>query len=138
MADAIRLLNPGGRLIVTTPNRSFFDPSAFWQTDLPPVHLWWFSENSLLSIGRSLNRSVSFIDFTAYNRKHPVLFSYKTPREPMFNSQGRLIRRESLPVTMARKAGILQDSYWLASSVVAPVIRQKNHRRPTMVAVIQA
>ncbi|MBE0676899.1 MAG: class I SAM-dependent methyltransferase, partial [Bacteroidales bacterium] len=36
-----------GFVIVTTPNKSFFDDEIAWETELPPVHQWWFSESSL-------------------------------------------------------------------------------------------
>ena len=69
IASALRLLKPGGALIFTTPNKSMY-PSRVWQTDLPPVHLWWFSERSLLEIARNHGCDISFTDFTRFNQRH--------------------------------------------------------------------
>lgn len=132
--SALRLLAPGGSLIATTPNRSYFGDDAPWTTDLPPVHLWWFSEESVTAIGKQLGCEVSLVDFTEYNSAFPVLYTYKPPREPMFDSAGRLTRVEPLPVALARRLGVLQETYWLASRAAGFLRRQASSRRPTMVA----
>jgi SAM-dependent methyltransferase len=137
IAKALQLLNTQGVVIVTTPNRSFVNDGECWVTDLPPVHLWWFSEDSLQTMGRRLNCSVCFVDFRDYNSRHPVLFLYKPPRQPMLDAGGALIRRESFPISLARRLGILQDAYWLTSLMVAPLWRSGTSRRPTLVAVIE-
>src|SRR5262249_48334060 len=38
MRGLLSLLAPGGELIVTTPNKSFFPSSVAWHTEPPPVH----------------------------------------------------------------------------------------------------
>ena len=38
--NAVRLLSPGGCLVLTTPNRSYYGYDEIWSTDSPPVHLW--------------------------------------------------------------------------------------------------
>jgi SAM-dependent methyltransferase len=132
--SALRLLAPGGCLIATTPNRSYFGRRAPWTTDLPPVHLWWFSEESLTAMARSLGCDVSFVDFTEYNAEFPVLFKCGPPLEPMFDSEGKIVRCEAFPIAMARKMGILQESYRIVSRFVGRFWRQRSARRPTMVA----
>ncbi|GHT44366.1 hypothetical protein AGMMS49965_19860 [Bacteroidia bacterium] len=67
----ISLLKVGGTLIMTTPNKSFFPDSVIWNTDSPPVHCWWFSEDSFRYLAQKLNVKVSFFDFTKYFKKHP-------------------------------------------------------------------
>ena len=136
VAKALPLLSAQGAVIVTTPNRSFLGDGECWVTDLPPVHLWWFSEDSLQTIGHRLNCRVQFIDFGDYNARHPVLFHYKPPLEPMLDAGGAMIRHETLPIALARRLGVLQDAYWLTSLMVAPFWRAATSRRPTLVAVI--
>jgi SAM-dependent methyltransferase len=131
---ALRLLAPGGSLIVSTPNRSFFSGSATWATDLPPVHLWWFSEDSIHAMARRLQCRAQIVDFRDYNARYPVLHVYQPPLEPMFDEQGRLARREPLPIATARRLGILQEGYWLASRVMGKLSRSDSKRRPTLVA----
>ncbi|GHT43663.1 hypothetical protein AGMMS49965_17900 [Bacteroidia bacterium] len=67
----VSLLKVGGTLIMTTPNKSFFPDSVIWNTDNPPVHCWWFSEDSFRYLAQKLNVKVSFFDFTKYFKKHP-------------------------------------------------------------------
>ena len=64
------LLKEGGGIIMTTPNKSFYPLFTNWETDLPPVHCWWFSENSLEYVAEKLSMSVSFVDFVDYYKKH--------------------------------------------------------------------
>jgi hypothetical protein len=41
-----------------------------WQNDIPPVHLWWFSEKSIEALAKSFGKKCSFIDFTPYTKKY--------------------------------------------------------------------
>lgn len=66
---ASNLLKPGGCLVMTTPNKTPYPNDVLWETEPPPIHLWWFSEDSIKLMGKMFNYRVSFIDFTAYNRQ---------------------------------------------------------------------
>ena len=66
----INLLKVGGKLVITTPNKSAFSPQKFWETELPPVHLTWFSETSFKIIAQQKNLAFSLFDFTNFNKKH--------------------------------------------------------------------
>lgn len=67
------LLAPGGKLIISTPNKSLYADSTVWASDMPPVHLWWFSETSMHRIAELTGSSVSFIDFSEYHKKMPTI-----------------------------------------------------------------
>ncbi len=138
IADALRLLAPGGSIIMTTPNRSFYGSAAPWTTDLPPVHLWWFSEESIAAIAKRVGCSVSFVDFAEYSSRLPILYNYPSPRTPMLDERGRMARREAPAVSLARRMGILQEGYWIATRVAGPLLRQRSPRRPTLVASLKA
>jgi len=58
--------NDTGKIIVTTENKSLFPKTAVWQTDYPPVHAWWFSEQSMMFISNQLKTNITFIDFSKY------------------------------------------------------------------------
>jgi SAM-dependent methyltransferase len=60
-------LRPGGSLLVTTPSRDFHPPGALWCTDLPPVHLAWYSETSLREMARRVNMTIRFQDFSEFH-----------------------------------------------------------------------
>jgi SAM-dependent methyltransferase len=93
-----KLLVDDGAIILTTPNKGAYPKNSIWQTDLPPVHLWWFSEVSLRFIARKIGYSIQFIDFSEYNKKHyrkGVLGNLKFEEKlsPIFDRSGKLIRK---------------------------------------------
>lgn len=68
--DALkRLLKPDGAILLTTPNKSSHLPHAYWRTDNPPVHLWWFSECSLRHIAIRSRLSIEFRDFSPFHAR---------------------------------------------------------------------
>ena len=78
LLQAARLIKPEGSIIITTPNKSIYSDSVIWNTDLPPVHCWWFSEESVLHIAEQLNCDVSFVDFSEfYKKRKPVYIKRK-------------------------------------------------------------
>ncbi|MDR3000893.1 MAG: methyltransferase domain-containing protein, partial [Fibromonadaceae bacterium] len=62
----LTMLKKGGKIIVTTENKTIYPKNTIWQTDLPPVHSWWFSEKSFEYIANKLNVSINFVDFSDY------------------------------------------------------------------------
>jgi len=92
------ILKPGGRAIITTPNKSLYPPEVIWASDLPPVHCWWFSEESMNFIAGKLNAGINFISFRDYYKMNYHLISTRALLEnrlpkPFFNSKGALIRK---------------------------------------------
>ena len=68
--SAVQLLRPGGKLLVTTPDRDGYDPADRWRTDPPPVHLHWFGRRSMEVVAERLGLGLELIDFTRYNDEH--------------------------------------------------------------------
>lgn len=90
------LLKTGGSIIVTTPNRSFFSDDIIWATELPPVHLWWFSEKTLLYIAAKIKMSAYMVDFSEYfkSRFNAVNMNTLNDRKlykPFLDADGKLI-----------------------------------------------
>ncbi len=135
--DALRLLSPGGCLVLTTPNRSYYGYDQVWSTDLPPVHLWWFSQDSIEALATRVGCVCEFVDFSEYNARFPVLHAFRSEHSAMLDSAGRVRRRESLPMSLARRAGLLHEGYWLASRAAGLVARRRSASRPTMVAILR-
>lgn len=100
MMSLIKLLKSKGNLILTTPNKSFYPADVLWATDLPPVHYWWLSEDSIFYIANKLNLTSSFVDFKRFYNRHPMGFDIRkieipiTP--PVFAKDGTLIGKSTL------------------------------------------
>lgn len=65
------LLAPGGAVMLTTDNKTFWNPAPVWQTDLPPVHLYWFTEDGLRTAAERAGFSALFFDYAEYNAERP-------------------------------------------------------------------
>lgn len=95
--EAIKqLLKPGGHAIITTPNKSLFPSAILWATDLPPVHCWWFSEDSMIFAAKDKDFEIEFINFKNFYKKNPLTIElYKIRREeshkPTLNKKGEIV-----------------------------------------------
>lgn len=99
IAETLSLLSPTGEILLTTPNKSAY-PEAEWETDLPPVHLWWFGEKAMTEIAQKHCCQVSFIDFTEFYSTFPRLKSPRThlmDRQAVFDEQGGLLSKQTIP-----------------------------------------
>lgn len=86
------LLKPGGQAIITTPNKSLYPAGTIWASDLPPVHVWWFSEDSMRYLAGRYGSSVSFINYKEYYRNnYKVIKTGKGLPSPFLNSRGELL-----------------------------------------------
>jgi len=116
------LLKSEGKIILTTPNKSFYPLEVIWATDLPPVHCWWLSEDSINHIANILNMNIYFLDFKKYYSKHLTFVDLRkitipiTP--PVFDAYGILInsaQKGSKKITkftkLLKKIGILKLLY---------------------------
>ncbi|MCL4334650.1 MAG: class I SAM-dependent methyltransferase [Candidatus Thermoplasmatota archaeon] len=56
---ALKILSDDGELLITTPNYSI--KSQIWRTELPPVHMFWFSRRSFEVLAKIMNVNCSFI-----------------------------------------------------------------------------
>lgn len=73
----LSLLTPEGKLVVTTPNKSACLAGSIWDTELPPIHLYWFSEKSMECIAERLDAKVTFLSFREFNRKSLNLIRFR-------------------------------------------------------------
>ncbi len=99
---AAALLADGGEIIVTTPNKTSF-PGMIWETELPPVHLWWLGESSFEYLARRHDMTVDFVDFTGFfqtNYSYPFIFGDITLRKSILDNAGNIIS----PLARERKA----------------------------------
>ncbi len=92
----LSLLNKNGKLLITTPNKSFYPREVIWATENPPVHCWWFSEDSIKFISKMTKTKVSFIDFEDYYKKHYCstnleLINKRVIPQPVFDKDWNVI-----------------------------------------------
>lgn len=67
---ALKLVAEGGELLITTPNKSSAPASiSVWQSDAPPVHLWFMAEKTLKAIAFRVKASCEFVDFSSFNSR---------------------------------------------------------------------
>jgi SAM-dependent methyltransferase len=65
LGAAASMLKKNGQIMLTTPNKSDFPLCACWDTENPPVHLWWFSETAIRRLAQIGNLSIRIADFAS-------------------------------------------------------------------------
>ncbi|MEO9021709.1 MAG: class I SAM-dependent methyltransferase [Ginsengibacter sp.] len=147
----IKLIKPGGRLVISTPNKSAYPQNEFWNTELPPVHLTWFSEDSFKVISQQTGLAVTFFDFTDFNKRHFDFTKYKFyenynrrhKRVPTLNSEGKVLEPFSLIVhnSFLRLATNMRSVYKKIIErlvVMSPLISKKDlHRNSILCTILQ-
>lgn len=92
-----RALPSNASVIVSTPNRDAYPDAVTWNTDLPPVHLQWFSEAGMAALARRCGFAAEFVDFSEWNTAgvHHRWIAGNAYRQPRFDESLRPIRREA-------------------------------------------
>jgi SAM-dependent methyltransferase len=121
-----KLLKKGGYIILTTPNKSYYPVDAVWSSENPPIHLWWFSEDSMVYIAQKLDLSLEFLDYSeSYQARMSKEFSNVPLEYPYaLDASGNPI---NIPAMQTRK-GLLPpwfketNCYQIVSQLIYPVI----------------
>lgn len=92
-----KVLKKGGILIITTPNKDAFPNDFLWHTDLPPIHLWWFSKKSLKKLSEKVGfEKISFYDTLKCENSFNVQY-YRDEKIPkqiyMFEKDGSINKK---------------------------------------------
>jgi SAM-dependent methyltransferase len=96
---AAQMVKEGGAIFVTTPNKTIYSNAVVWETDLPPVHCWWLSEDSMTHIAGKIGCEVDFVDFSDYYRKAKHIYAPLTNQLSVahrFKENGEITPTKSL------------------------------------------
>ena len=139
------ILKSGGRLVLTTPNKSPFPRNAVWATDLPPVHLWWLSEESFIYLSQQMGYTCDFVDFRNYNKKHakPILMPHKDYSRPI--GSPRLAADGTIYTTsvgsklksMMHQNPLITKAAWSVVSILRPSDPELQKRRKILYAILK-
>jgi SAM-dependent methyltransferase len=132
--EGLEVLADEGRLIVTTPNRSAYGPDVVWTGDLPPIHLWWLSEESLRVIARTVECEIEFVDYSKFNETHlvPMSEGWCSPRvgETALDPRGTPRRRAARAEATARIVrGLVEAVHMVGLTTLARRVRNRVLRR---------
>jgi SAM-dependent methyltransferase len=113
LSGSLSRLSDSGEILVTTPNKSA-GPQSAWDTELPPVHLWWFGEESMRRLAERHGLDVAFVDFTEYYagcyRQRPAPgIAAPTPRS-ILDAQGRVLEPATPPAGRSALSGLLEKT----------------------------
>ncbi len=123
-------LEPRGKIVLTTPDKSAFPSGAVWETDLPPVHLWWLTRDGLDTLGRRAGfsdvRFLALEDCPVGRVRTEDRRDYSTPPwPPFFDERGRPVRVPGYP-SPARLAA----RHLLSRMRVLPCLEHWRTRQP--------
>ncbi len=124
--EASGLLSSNGKLLVTTPNKSSAPADvSLWQSDAPPVHLWFFAEESLRFMAKQLHLNYSFVDLTCYTKKFSVT-QFSSSIESLRSTLPRLLKNGD--VSMHGKVSVTPD-YLLKARYIFAYIRKRLRKK---------
>ena len=133
----LKLLNTDGKIILTTPNRTLSPPEIVWDTESPPIHHWWFSENSMKWIANNFKLSLNFISFKNYYINKPE--EYKTKkirkkafRDPIINENGKIYSHR-IPRKKGKLEMRLKPVLYKFSFLIRLFLRFKTYIQPSTI-----
>jgi len=113
-------LEIGGKILFTTPNKSIFKHETIWATDSPPVHLHWFSEDTLSYMSKQIGFNYDLVDFSDFYKKNKFILNLDKAKivkkkNFIFNSDYSVINYGSSFILFIRKAikFCFNDIYYL-------------------------
>jgi SAM-dependent methyltransferase len=142
----LKMLKPDGKAIITTPNKSLYPADIVWESDLPPVHCWWFSENSMEYMARRLGAKLSFMDFSEFYHQLSYIDCHAIRRQRLpqsfFDAAGNVQaggtkKTKSKLRSLLAKNPILKRAFYLLRSATSGGIVRLQRRSLTLCAVFE-
>lgn len=102
----LRLVRDGGYVVLTTPNKTFFPAGMVWESSLPPIHCWWFSEDSMRYFAKLFEVGIEFVNFKKYFRNQKMKWSIQAcveapPPSAILDSDNTIIK-EAMATAVAK------------------------------------
>jgi SAM-dependent methyltransferase len=117
------LVKPGGHIILTTPNKTFFPDEVIWESSLPPVHYWWFTEKSIEIAAKRIGLKVTFVNFSKFFTGIRYLIWDKQNLGSVY--QGRA------------QGGIIEENPSSKIKILKSTLRQSIQKIPILSSLIQ-
>lgn len=98
------LLKPGGSIIITTP-RKHREFASVWDTDLPPVHLWWFTAGGISALAEKTRLHCDFVDTSKHRSTWLTPYTPPPPeviKQSFVSSDMKLLAKKTLRKSITR------------------------------------
>lgn len=119
-------MEQNGRIILTTPNRDYYGSDAVWQTDLPPVHVFWLGRESFRRLAEQHGLRVRFADLAhrVFDRGNNLveLIRARSGRTPV-----PVIEADGSPNPARTKRPLWKAARWAVQNPVARAVSNAAH-----------
>lgn len=135
--SGLKLLQPGGEFLITTPNRDACSMDIVWDVEAPPVHLWWFSWRSFQAMARRLSCKVKMVDLSSHPASSTwsqhVLGDRPMPmKRPVLDREGRVIRHRRPKPVLIRAVLKLGRIATIATRRISPFSNSSKEKTPCL------
>lgn len=99
--QCLALLKENGEILLTTPNKDYYNRDIAWKSESPPVHTFWFSKQSFKAIAKRYNLAYKFVNpfkliSSSQNLLSCMLTKHNRLPSPILNKEGKpFLGRES-------------------------------------------
>ena len=141
---AKELLEPGGVLLITTPDKDHYPASAIWTRELPPVHSLFFTQTTLKQLAKRLDfhfqavRPRGFILTPANLLALHVFTHWFSSEQPVLNSNGQPLMPANLVDT---RRALIAASGWrpiqLISNCLFFLLKKRPLKLESLVVIFQ-
>jgi SAM-dependent methyltransferase len=133
----LKLLKNDGKIILTTPNRSISSLDIVWDTESPPIHHWWFSENSMKWIADKFKLNLDFISFEKYYNNKPKEYNTKKIikkvfRPPIINEKWEIYSNR-IPRKKGKLEMKLKPVFYKFSFLIRAYLKLKTYIYPSTI-----
>lgn len=124
---AATYLTDGGTMVVTTPRRPEHC-TVLWNTDAPPVHLFWFSARGLAALAKRCGFEAEFLELEPRPSTVSSLLGNDHRGEALLDASLQPLHRVPLSARVGALLRRAPGAYTLAGRLGAAAIRRRGDR----------